>query len=282
MPKYRLCILERCTEIVTYDDVEADSLGEAFEAVADANGEYSSYDHRDKEYEEAVQIQGAEAYDDNGEPIPVSDEELAAVNAVFTGPPEDLDYARNGNSHIITLSNGQRIELSESKMGLAIGTMAHGEIDATWICNITPNGVLSYPNSGEACKQVALGLPHEKTAEVAPNPVVACISNAEACTIVAALADWLEEVEKDKDYHTQDFYLQIPELRQLIDRLQPFALAHEEAVKAELEAKRNEPSLCEHCGKPATCMTVDELLCTDCEQHVVTDEERSYGPNRMK
>ena len=68
--------------------------------------------------------------------------------------------------HSVELSNGQRVVLKETQSGLTIGQCdcdddEEGAEYPWWICKITTDGVLVYPNSADAPEMLTRGLRDE-------------------------------------------------------------------------------------------------------------------------
>lgn len=62
--------------------------------------------------------------------------------------------------HRVTLSNGRVLLLEEDNNCLHIADEEEGSegIAGAWICQISADGVLVYPNSGSSCEFVTAGL----------------------------------------------------------------------------------------------------------------------------
>lgn len=58
--------------------------------------------------------------------------------------------------------------------------------------------------------------------DLPPDPQA--LSDRELATVIAAMWDWREAVEDDRDYPTQESFLQIPEIDKLLERLGPSPL----------------------------------------------------------
>ncbi len=57
--------------------------------------------------------------------------------------------------HEVRLSNGQILLVEEQDQGISIGVGEDKNEVEAYVCQITCNGVLVYPNSGDACEQLS-------------------------------------------------------------------------------------------------------------------------------
>ena len=60
-------------------------------------------------------------------------------------------------NHQITLSNGPSLLIEEGNNKITLATVLDGDVDA-YICQCDRNGVLVYPNSGDAIEFLTQGL----------------------------------------------------------------------------------------------------------------------------
>lgn len=97
------------------------------------------------------------AGDDNALTLLLRPDDFETVGQMCSLLLEDRAKAKDPSVHQVRLSNKQVVVLQEGEDSLSIA-WGEDEGDPTWICNISANGVLTYPNSNEAVEVLTEGL----------------------------------------------------------------------------------------------------------------------------